>query len=60
MTAKVAAGVRKPSRVGEPEAAKGAEGGRFTGSTEESGPMKPGNRVEGKTLRTGEGRAEWT
>jgi hypothetical protein len=28
----------------------GAEGGRFTGSTEDSGPMKPGNSVEEKTL----------
>jgi len=29
---------------------EGAEGGRFTGSTEDSGPMKPGNSVEEKTL----------
>jgi len=28
----------------------GAEGGRFTGSTKDSGPMKPGNSVEEKTL----------
>ena len=35
-----------------PQSGAGAEGGRFTGSTEESGPMKPGNSVEGKTLRT--------
>jgi hypothetical protein len=28
----------------------GAEGGRFTGSTEDSGPVKPGNSVEDKTL----------
>ena len=32
----------------------GAEGDRFTGSTEDSGPMKPGNSVEDKTLTTGE------
>ena len=38
----------------------GAEGGRFTGSTEDSGPTKPGNSVEEKTLRIrkGETRAE--
>ena len=30
----------------------GAEGGRFTDSTEDSGPMKPGNSVEDKTLTT--------
>ena len=29
---------------------EGPEGGRFTGSTEDSGPMKPGNKVEDKTL----------
>ena len=28
------------------------EGGRVTGSTEDSGPMKPGNSVEDKTLTT--------
>ena len=44
----------KLSRLGEPEAAKGSEGGRFTGSTEDSGPMKPGNSVEEKTLTTRE------
>ena len=35
---------------------KGAEGGRSTGSTDETGPMKPGNSVEDKTLRTGKGK----
>jgi len=35
-----------------PEAGLGAEGGRFTGSTDDSGPMKPGNRVEDKTPTT--------
>jgi hypothetical protein len=39
---------------------KGAEGGRSTGSTDEAGPMKPGNSVEEKTLRIRKGalRAE--
>ena len=49
----VAEGIIKPNRIGEPEAGPGTEGGRFTGSTEDSGPMKPGNRVEDKTLTTG-------
>lgn len=40
----------KPNRVGEPEAGQGPEGGRSTGITEDSGPMKPGNSVEGKIL----------
>ena len=31
----------------------GAEGGRFTWSTDEARPMKPGNSAEDKTLRTG-------
>ena len=35
----------------------GTEGGRFTGSTDESGPMKPGNSVEEKTLRIRKGKA---
>ncbi len=29
---------------------KGAKGGRFTESTDDTGPMKPGNRVEDKSL----------
>ena len=32
---------------------RGTEGGRFTRSTEDARPMKPGNSVEGKTLLTG-------
>ncbi len=36
----------------------GTEGGRFAGSTDESGPMKPGNSVEEKTLRTGKGETQ--
>ena len=42
----------KPNRTGEPEAGQGTKGGRFTGTTEDSGPKKPGNRVEDKTLKT--------
>jgi hypothetical protein len=49
----VAKDIIKPNRIGEPEAGQGTEGGRFTDSTEDSGPMKPGNRVEDKTLTTG-------
>jgi hypothetical protein len=49
----VAKGIIKPNRIGEPEAGQGTEGGRSTGSTGDSGPMKPGNRAEDKTLTTG-------
>ena len=49
----VAKGIIKPNQIGEPEAGQGTEGGRFTGITEDSGPMKPGNSVEDKTLTTG-------
>ena len=42
----------KPNREGDPEAGLGAEGGRSTGSTDDSGPMKPGNSVEDKTPTT--------
>ena len=31
---------------------EGTEGGRFTRSTGDSGPVKPGNSVEGKTPTT--------
>ena len=48
----IAKGTIKPNRIGEPEAGQGTEGGRFTGSTDDSGPMKPGNRAEDKTLKT--------
>ena len=48
----VAKDIIKPNRIGEPEARQGTEGGRFTGSTDDSGPMKPGNRAEDKTLKT--------
>jgi hypothetical protein len=48
---------RTPFRRGDPEARRGHVGGRFTGSTDESGPMKPGNSVEEKTLRIRKGEA---
>ncbi len=51
-------GARKPIREGCSPSEKGAEGGRSTDSTEDSGPMKPGNSVEEKTLTTGERRSE--
>ena len=41
----------KPNCEGDPEAGLGAKGDRFTGSTDDSGPKKPGNRVEDKTLK---------
>ena len=53
MVPSVAESIIKPNRIGEPEAGQGTEGGTFTDSTDDSGPMKPGNRVEGKTLTTG-------
>lgn len=42
----------EPTR--RPRSGKVAEGGRFAGSTDDPGPEKPGNRVEDKTLETGE------
>jgi hypothetical protein len=50
---RLSSGIIKPNRRGEPEAGQGVEGGRFTDSTDDLGPMKPGNRVEDKILRTG-------
>ena len=52
MASIVAMDTIKPNRIGEPEAGQGTEGGRFTDSTDDSGPMKPGNSVEDKTLTT--------
>jgi hypothetical protein len=42
---RVARDLKKKNRTVKaiPEAGLGAEGGRFTGSTDDSGPMKPGN-----------------
>ena len=53
LVSNVAKDIIKPNRIGEPEAGQGTEGGRFTDSTDNSGPMKPGNSVEDKTLKTG-------
>ena len=47
LSSPVASDDRKLTRRGDPEA-RGTEGGRFTGSTEDSGPRKPGNSVEEK------------
>jgi len=47
----------KPTRERRSRNEKGAEGGRSTGSTDDSGPEKPGNSVEEKTLQTGTQRA---
>jgi hypothetical protein len=52
MVSAVASDTIKPNRIGEPEAGQGTEGGRFTDSTDDSGPKKPGNRAEDKTLKT--------
>lgn len=38
---------------GRPRGGGGTEGDRFTGTTYDTGPMKPGNGVEEKTLSTG-------
>jgi len=45
-------GRRKPSRKGRPPRGEGAEGGRSADRTDDSGPVKPGNSVEDKTLTT--------
>jgi hypothetical protein len=42
----------KTEPIRRPRSGEGAEGGRSTGSTEDSGPKKPGNRVEEKALKT--------
>jgi hypothetical protein len=46
----VVVGAIKLNRMRRTRSGEGAKGGRFTGSTDDSGPMKPGNRVEDKTL----------
>jgi len=50
LTLKAVRNVRKPIPIRRPRSGKGPEGGRFTDSTEDSGPVKPGNGVEDKTL----------
>ncbi len=52
LAVKVAEAAIKPNRIGDPEAGQGAKGGRFTGSTYDSGPLMPGNRAEDKTPAT--------
>ena len=47
---KVAGDAIKLTLIRRPRSSAGVEGGRFTDSTEDSEPMKPGNRVEDKTL----------
>jgi hypothetical protein len=46
----------KPNRGGDPEARRDQGGGRSTDSTDDPGPVKPGNGMEEKTPGTGEGR----
>ena len=48
----VAENIIKPNPVRRTRRGEGAEGGRFTNSTYDSGPMKLGNKVEDKTLKT--------
>lgn len=50
------AAVENQIAEGVPRGEEGAEVGRSADSTEETGPKKPGNRVEEKTLRTRKGR----
>ena len=52
------AGVENRIAEGAPGGEKGAEVGRSADSTVKTGPMKPGNRVEEKTLKTRKGRPE--
>mgnify|MGYP007134648104 FL=1 len=51
-------GVENRIAEGVPGSEEGAEVGRSADSTEETGPKKPGNRVEEKTLRTRKGLLE--
>jgi len=60
---KTAASTIKPDRERRTLSGEGAERGRSTGNTNDSGPMKPGNSVEDKTLTTGKQKTEkapWT
>ena len=50
------AAVENQIAEGVPRGEEGAEVGRSADSTDETGPKKPGNRVEEKTLRTRKGR----
>ena len=51
LVSNVAKGIIKPNRIGEPEAGQGTEGGRFTDSTEEPGPMKLGNPPKAERVK---------
>jgi hypothetical protein len=59
LTLRSAGDVRKPDPIRRTRRGLGAEGGRFTSITEDSGPVKPGNHamgvMEGKTLKTRQG-----
>lgn len=52
LTLKAVRDVRKPYLMRRPRSGYGPEGGRFTDSTDDSGPVNPGNGVEGKILKT--------
>ena len=52
MTLKAAIDVRKPTRLGEPEAVRGQRVADPRVVLMTQGPRKPGNGVEGKTLKT--------
>ena len=52
LTLKAARNVKKTKPIRRTRNGEGSEGGRSTGSTDDSEPMKPGNGVEDKTLRT--------
>lgn len=51
-SSRLLAGVENQVAEGVPGSDKGAEVGRSADSTDETGPKKPGNRVEEKTLKT--------
>jgi len=52
LTLKAAIDVKKPIPIRRTRSGEGSEGGRFTDSTDDSEPVKPGNSVEDKTLTT--------
>ena len=52
LTLKAVRDVRKPIPMRRTRSGKGSEGGRFTDSTDDLGPVKPGNSAEDKTLTT--------
>jgi len=57
LSLKVAYWRQKTDSTRRPRSEEGQSGGRFTGSTEDSGPMKPGNSVEEKTLMIRKGES---